>query len=311
MRVVSAVLALLGLAMVFVGPAQAAPPPVSAFSRLPAVQQAAISPDGKRIAILGGQPDKRIIALSPLDGSPPTIIELGDADIKAIRWATNDHLLATIGLFSPEQRSRESYHPAYTYYRDIVIHREGETLSRLLASADLDQFALSVPILRIIPGDKPVAIMAALERSIGMEPSADSAIRVKGSDVAFAVWRVDLVTGKGRPTERGARTTESSLRYWREVMGDPRTGAQRLIDASPSRRVGSDTAPILLFHGEQDTVVPIEQSRTMKQALAAVGRTDELVLLQGDDHYLSQSATRTRMLAALSAFLDRHLPVAP
>ena len=657
-------LALLGLALVLVSPARAAPPPVSAFSRLPGVQQAAISPDGRRIAILGGQPDKRIIALSPLDGSKPTIIELGDTNIKSIRWATNDYLLATIGLFSPEKRSGESYHPAYTYYRDIVIRRDGETVSRLLAGADLDEFALSMPILRIIPGEKPVAIMAALERTVGMETARDSAIKVKGSDIAFAVWRVDLVTGKGRSIERGARTTHSwdvdatgearvredinpdtgsvslfarakggrswvlidrsqtsrptvvfrgyldaedaiiletadaagvhlvkrsltdgsttpfgstaptssadliwdgfrhvpvaivtegervayqwldadlgaaharlsrafpglnlsflswsddrksiivrvdgpsnppvwylyetatgqasllgaeypelanvtfgktiwfkvkardgleiptyltippgataankapiivmphggpasrdsfefdwwvqflvsrgyavlqpqfrgsagfgsefefagygewagkmqtdlldalaaagsqgpvdptracivgasyggyaalagatlhpaayrcavsvaglsdlsraigdtrraygedadSLRYWREVMGDPRTGVQRLIDASPARQVGPDTAPILLFHGEHDTVVPIEQSLTMKQALAAARRPDELVLLEGDDHYLSQSATRTRMLTALAAFLDRYLPVGP
>ena len=56
--------------------------------------------------------------------------------------------------------------------------------------------------------------------------------------------------------------------------------------------------------------MPYEQSLAMQQALQQAGRPVELVTLEGDDHYLSSSAARTRMLEAVEAFLSRNLPVA-
>jgi dipeptidyl aminopeptidase/acylaminoacyl peptidase len=37
----------------------------------------------------------------------------------------------------------------------------------------------------------------------------------------------------------------------------------------------------------------------------------DLVVLKGDDHHLSSTASRTLMLESMFAFLDRLLPVAP
>ena len=47
--------------------AQAAPPPASAFGRIPAVEQAEISPNGESVAILGGAPDDRSVAFATID----------------------------------------------------------------------------------------------------------------------------------------------------------------------------------------------------------------------------------------------------
>jgi hypothetical protein len=47
--------------------AHAAPPPASAFGRIPAIVTATISPDGRRVAILGGASDQRFVSIATLD----------------------------------------------------------------------------------------------------------------------------------------------------------------------------------------------------------------------------------------------------
>ncbi len=41
------------------------------------------------------------------------------------------------------------------------------------------------------------------------------------------------------------------------------------------------------------------------------GKAVERVVLKGDDHYLSSTASRTLLLESLFGFLDRWLPVTP
>ncbi|HEX2560556.1 hypothetical protein, partial [Phenylobacterium sp.] len=44
------------------------PPPLAAFARLPAVESVDISPDGKRLALLGGPAGARTLAIATIDG---------------------------------------------------------------------------------------------------------------------------------------------------------------------------------------------------------------------------------------------------
>jgi dienelactone hydrolase len=97
--------------------------------------------------------------------------------------------------------------------------------------------------------------------------------------------------------------------YWRRQLGDARASAGLLAAASPARQAAHAIAPILLIASSEDTTVPYEQSLAMRQALQQAGRPVELVTLEGDDHALSSSAARTRMLEAVEAFLSRNLPV--
>lgn len=100
----------------------------------------------------------------------------------------------------------------------------------------------------------------------------------------------------------------SSLRYWRQFMGAERTGEEVLDKFSPAKLAAKADAPILLIHGKDDTVVAHEQSRVMAEALAQAGKPVELITLPGEDHWLSSSDTRLKMLQTTIQFLETHNP---
>jgi dipeptidyl aminopeptidase/acylaminoacyl peptidase len=74
-------------------------------------------------------------------------------------------------------------------------------------------------------------------------------------------------------------------------------------EGSPARNAGKITAPVLLFHGDQDTNVGIGESRLMESRLKAAGKKVELVTYPGLDHYLQDSQVRTGMLDKADTFL--------
>jgi dipeptidyl aminopeptidase/acylaminoacyl peptidase len=88
---------------------------------------------------------------------------------------------------------------------------------------------------------------------------------------------------------------------------DSESVRETLNAASPAQHAERVRAPVLLIHGQDDTVVPIAQSRTMERALLAAGKSVQFVELDGEDHWLSRAPTRLRMLQALDAFLAEHL----
>ena len=94
-------------------------------------------------------------------------------------------------------------------------------------------------------------------------------------------------------------------RYWHEHIGD--ASNRQVVRASPSRNAGKVRAPILLIHGTEDSLVPIQQSRIMARALKQAGKPYEFIELQDEDHWLSRSATRIRTLSELERFLAKHL----
>ena len=123
---------------------------------------------------------------------------------------------------------------------------------------------------------------------------------------------VNGVSDLRRMVEAEARVREhrnnDAVRYWNRFMGVDRLGDRSLDERSPAHLADRADAPILLLHGRDDTVVPIEQSRAMAAALRAAGKPHELIELPGEDHWLSRSATRQRMLSETVRFLETHNP---
>ena len=80
-----------------------------------------------------------------------------------------------------------------------------------------------------------------------------------------------------------------------------------IAEASPLRNVEKIQAPVLMFHGDMDINVGVQQSRRMDTRLRSAGKASELVVYEGLEHSLVDSSARTQMLDRIAAFLKTHL----
>ncbi|MEJ7925542.1 S9 family peptidase [Sphingobium sp. AN641] len=121
------------------------------------------------------------------------------------------------------------------------------------------------------------------------------AVSVNGVADVVRLMSTDLARSRNDPAMR--RGLEQQI------------GVRRDLGAvSPLRFADKVTAPVLLIHGKDDTVVLYDQSNDMAAALRRAGKTVEFVTLAGEDHWLSKGSTRLAMLQATVAFIERYNP---
>ena len=104
------------------------------------------------------------------------------------------------------------------------------------------------------------------------------------------------------------RRGHDAFRYWTRFMGAEENRATVLAGISPVTHVGKVSVPVLLIHGKDDSVVPVEQSQIMAEALRKAGKLYELIVQKGEDHWLSRGDTRLQTLEATMAFVEKHNP---
>ncbi len=100
---------------------------------------------------------------------------------------------------------------------------------------------------------------------------------------------------------------DSSVDYWKDSIGNPKSERGKLENASPTESAETFTAPVLLIHGDDDTVVPITQTYQMNTALKAADKSVKMVKLKGGDHWLAERETRIQTLKELDEFISEHL----
>ncbi len=109
--------------------------------------------------------------------------------------------------------------------------------------------------------------------------------------------------------EKMSGDESDTVYYWRDSIGsrdDP-----KVAQKSPTRFARNFRAPVLLLHGTNDSVVPIAQSQMMANALKGAGAPHQFITLDSEDHWLSNSATRIRMLTEIEKFLGANLGAKP
>ncbi|MDF0490845.1 S9 family peptidase [Sphingomonas sp. H39-1-10] len=94
---------------------------------------------------------------------------------------------------------------------------------------------------------------------------------------------------------------KSTEDYFRERAPD-------LAAVSPANFAADFSIPVLLMHGDDDTTVPVKQSRLMVSRLKAAGKTYRYVEQPGGDHHLSSEADRVQFLKELETFLKQYNP---
>jgi dipeptidyl aminopeptidase/acylaminoacyl peptidase len=103
----------------------------------------------------------------------------------------------------------------------------------------------------------------------------------------------------------------AAVNYWTEYIGDWRTQRDLMISISPARNVVRSDLPLMLIHGEEDLIVPIEQAEIMADRMREAGNPVDFVRIPGDGHNLLFKRTRAITLESLQRFLSEHNPPDP
>ena len=102
-------------------------------------------------------------------------------------------------------------------------------------------------------------------------------------------------------------TNSSAIKFWRKIIGDRHDDKKVLISQSPAENADKIKAEIVLVHGTDDMTVPVQQSKTMAKALKKIGQSDNIILLENDDHNLSLPISRKKLLEASDKLFSKHL----
>jgi dipeptidyl aminopeptidase/acylaminoacyl peptidase len=101
--------------------------------------------------------------------------------------------------------------------------------------------------------------------------------------------------------------TKTASKSWQaRVTGE---GDFDLAAVSPTQQAARLTRPILIAHGEDDSNVPISQSKKLVAALKKAGKSDyEYVAYKDEGHGFSDPANQKDWFDRLDAFLAKHNP---
>ncbi|MGN6375333.1 MAG: alpha/beta hydrolase family protein [Sphingomonas sp.] len=108
----------------------------------------------------------------------------------------------------------------------------------------------------------------------------------------------------------------TDLNMLRQEATDKMNGevVSQFIGTGPEVRAGSPLqhtdrfkAPVLIFHGDRDRNVGVNESREMVEHLKAAGRQADYVEFHNLDHQLVDGSARAEMLAKADAFLSKSL----
>ena len=93
--------------------------------------------------------------------------------------------------------------------------------------------------------------------------------------------------------------------FWTRRIGDRSVMGPALEAASPRRRADEITCPVILVHGVDDPVLPLIQSRRMRDALRSAGKTVELFEIENAGHADWEDAKEQELMTRYVALLQR------
>jgi dipeptidyl aminopeptidase/acylaminoacyl peptidase len=148
---VAAVVACIALSA---SPSLAAKPDLAVYGRLPNIEDAVMSPDGSRMAIIGTNGDQRFLAIRTIEGALLKGVVAGTAKLRSVTWAGDQHVIVvasqTTAVFGLQGPKRE-------YYSAIDYNVATGKLKPLLQTQkDSMNVILGAPMARTIDGDPTV-----------------------------------------------------------------------------------------------------------------------------------------------------------
>jgi dipeptidyl aminopeptidase/acylaminoacyl peptidase len=298
----------------------AQPPPLSDFFRRPLVGDAALSPMGSRVALLGqaapapGAPLEAFIQCFDAGApeAPPHRIPLPDLEAVSIDWASEDRLLLWVIASKQLARPPKAAAEDATYRRVIAINPDGSD-PVILFENSAGSRAANLNLTRIVDGlaDEPDHILMT-----AWDPEFQVA----------ALYKVDVRNGRADLLERGGASTvnwrcqggEAVLRYDMDREGrvvslmtrSPGDSKWRLLrrihrdETKDFQVVGSTPQPGVVLvaargHGEDANSVRTLDTRTMSlgPALSARPSRDVAnVLTNARDRFVAAAYYEDRLV---------------
>lgn len=95
--------------------------------------------------------------------------------------------------------------------------------------------------------------------------------------------------------------------YLNSIVGPLPETAERYRARSPVNIAGRIQVPLLILHGSDDKVVPVEQSEQVREAVRRSGGTVEMHVYDGEGHGWSRPETTEDEVSRIDDFLRRHV----
>jgi dipeptidyl aminopeptidase/acylaminoacyl peptidase len=93
----------------------------------------------------------------------------------------------------------------------------------------------------------------------------------------------------------------------RTKYGNPKTDLEMLRRLSPINKIERLIAPTIIFHGANDTNVPVSEAEQVVESLKQRGVPFEYIIFSDEGHGLSKTANRVRATIAIVGWFDKHL----
>lgn len=92
-------------------------------------------------------------------------------------------------------------------------------------------------------------------------------------------------------------------------LADPSTidGQKTLCDLSPVNHASAFKAPLLIYHGANDNLIPVSHARRMVDAMKKSGKTVDYLLATHEGHGFSRPESEIAVYHAIEIFLHEHL----
>ena len=242
--------------------AQAAPPPLAAYGALPALEQVAISPNGRLLAIDFVKGEQRTIVVEDLTAQKiVTGVKVGETKVRFLQWAGDDHLIVTSsvtsGIFGVLVDRGE-------WFMAADLNVASKKLAPLLGDIDFaGNMVYGSPVVREV-GGKPMLFLQGM-RFIGDEGQAtlfrvdlDGDRSTPVSDMPGELGVEYLVGADGKPaavTQYDALSKSWVLKVWTGAGWRQAEAEKAAIETPEMRGLGRDGRSILIGDREGDEFV--------------------------------------------------------
>ena len=260
MTLLSRGLAILFLAFAPLAAMPALAAPLSAYGRLPLIEDAQISPDGTMVAYAVTNGDARMVLVKAVaDGKLVTTLNAGDKKVRNIQWATSGYLLISIttttyvpGLAGPKRE-----------YLQVVAYDLAANKSRLLMekAPDAMNVVIGPPMVRMLKGE-PHVIVEGIHWA-GGERGRNSLFAIKLSNGFTRVheqgqpnttdWVVANDGTAIAQTEYDSVTGEWGLRFQKGNRWELVDSSKASINRPALAGLGQDGKSVLLITRDEET----------------------------------------------------------